>query len=76
MCLQAKYKPAGDKAVVIELENVVSKEINQRIRALMIAIEEKEIDGVLEVVPTYSSLMVHYEVQKISYDQLIKNLKF
>ncbi|ADL12037.1 5-oxoprolinase subunit PxpB [Acetohalobium arabaticum] len=75
MCLQAKYKPAGDKAVVIELENVVSKEINQRIRALMIAIEEKEIDGVLEVVPTYSSLMVHYEVQKISYDQLIKKLK-
>lgn len=75
MCLQAKYKPVGDSAVVIELKNVVSKEINQRIRALMIAIEEKEINGVLEVVPTYSSLMVHYEAQKISYDQLIKELK-
>lgn len=66
---------AGDKALTMEFGNSISKEVNNKIRSITVAIETRNITGIVELVPTYRSLMIHYNPLKISYDELINALQ-
>ncbi|SJZ85461.1 5-oxoprolinase subunit PxpB [Garciella nitratireducens] len=70
-----KYLQAGDQAVNIEFGNEISEEINRKIRAMTLTIEKEKIEGIVEVVPTYRSLMIHYNPLKVEYKRLINKLK-
>jgi KipI family sensor histidine kinase inhibitor len=72
---KTKYLIAGDKAIGLEFGNCISEEINEKIRAMTIAIETKNIDGIVEVVPTYRSLMVHYNPLILEYNELLERLQ-
>ncbi|TCO71492.1 5-oxoprolinase subunit PxpB [Marinisporobacter balticus] len=72
---EMKYLTAGEQAIVIEFGNEISEAINSKVRAMMIAIDKKNIDGIVEMTPTYRSLMVHYNPLKIDYDSILKQLK-
>ncbi|MCC5910401.1 MAG: 5-oxoprolinase subunit PxpB [Clostridiaceae bacterium] len=72
---KTKYLIAGDRALVMEFGNCISEEINEKIRAMTIAIETKNIEGVVELVPTYRSLMVHYNPLIIEYTVLLTTLQ-
>ena len=71
---QTKYLVTGDRALVMEFGNSISEEINSRIRSVGIAIEKSGINGITEIVPTYRSLMVHYDPMVIEYDVLLEKL--
>lgn len=72
---KTKYLIAGDRALVMEFGNSISEETNEKIRAMTIAIEARGIQGILEVVPTYRSLMVHYNPMVIEYNMLVITLQ-
>lgn len=72
---KTKYLIAGDKALVMEFGNNISEEINNKIRSMTVAIETQNIKEIVELVPTYRSLMIHYNPLKISYDELANTLK-
>ena len=57
---EVRYLVAGDSAVCVEFGNEISPEINKKIRAFKIAVEKSDIPGIVETVPTYRSLLVHY----------------
>ncbi|KAB2846285.1 MAG: 5-oxoprolinase subunit PxpB [Hyphomicrobiaceae bacterium] len=67
--------PCGDTALVIELGNVVDKALNARVLALAAAIERAAILGVSEVVPTFRSLMLHYDPLQTSHDAIKKEIE-
>lgn len=69
-----KYLLAGDRAVVMEFGNEISKEINAKIRNVVKSVDEAKIDGIEELLPTYRSLMIVYDPLKIEYSQLITTL--
>ena len=69
-----KYLSAGDKAVVMEFGNEISKEINAKIRNVVKLLDEAKIDGIVELLPTYRSLMIMYDPLKIEYSELISTL--
>ena len=69
-----KYLSAGDKAVVMEFGNEISKDINAKIRNVVKSVEEANIDGIVELLPTYRSLMIMYDPLKIEYSELILTL--
>ncbi len=75
MYTQTKYLVAGDSALVMEFGNSISAEINNRIRSVCIAMENSKIDGITEIVPTYRSLMIHYNPMIIEYDALMEKLQ-
>ena len=64
------FVPAGDQALVVELGNEISPEVNRLVRNLALAIERAAIEGVLDIVPTYRSLLVCYEPMAISAGEL------
>lgn len=70
-----KYMPSGDSALNVEFGNNITEEINKKIRAMTLAIEKNKIAGIVEIVPTYRSLMVHYSSLLIDYDELVCFLK-
>ncbi len=73
---KAQYLICGDSALNIEFGNEISEEINKKIRAASALIENREISGISEVVPTYRSLMIHYDPLIIEYEELISILKW
>ena len=66
---------SGDLALVIEFGNEISADINKKIRKMMDDIKKENIDGIIELVPTYCSLLINYDVLKIDYNTLVEKLK-
>ncbi|MDK2562245.1 5-oxoprolinase subunit PxpB [Romboutsia sedimentorum] len=75
MYKETKYLNAGDKALVIEFSDKISDEVNSKVRSMMIAINQRKLEYIVEIIPTYRSLMVNYNPLKIEYDELINSLK-
>ncbi|HJD38851.1 MAG TPA: 5-oxoprolinase subunit PxpB [Candidatus Blautia stercoripullorum] len=73
--MDVKFLIAGDRAVSVEFGKVICLETNEKVRMLEEKLQESPIDGVVEVVPTYCSLIVHYRPEVILYDELIQALK-
>jgi inhibitor of KinA len=57
---------SGDTALVVEFGDTVDRELNARVLALDAAIAQAGIAGVVETVPTFRSLMVHYDPRTTS----------
>jgi len=72
---EVRFLNAGDTAVTVEFGNEISEAINGRIRSFNIALQDSGIAGIVETVPTYRSLMVHYDPGVIRYASLEKKLK-
>ncbi len=53
--------PAGDTALVVEFGDGVDRRVNAHVLALARRLDEMRLDGVVETVPTFRSLMVHFE---------------
>jgi len=65
-----QIKPVGDCAIAIEFKNEISEEINNNVAALKSSIENAQIEGVLECIPTYRSITICYNPMLISFDEL------
>ena len=70
-----KCTSMSDTALLVEFDAVISPLVNQRVRKLMVGLTQKEIDGLVEIVPAYRSLLIHYNPCKISMGQLYKHVE-
>lgn len=70
-----RFLLTGDTSVCVEFGNEISESINAQIRAFNIALSSSSIPGIVETVPTYRSLMVHYDPEVIRYAPLMEKLK-
>jgi len=66
--------PSGDSAITVEFSRHIDDDANRRVLALDQAIANEPIAGVSETVPTYRSLLVHYDPTQIDFDTLGKKL--
>jgi len=71
----AKCLPFGDNALLIEIGNTISLEVNRRVIALNEAILKAKIQGIEELVPTYRSLLIRYNPLKTTYEQLVFRIR-
>ena len=67
---QPRFLLTGDTSLSVEFGNEISEAINRRIRAFGLALEAAAIPGVTELVPTYRSMMIHYDPEVIGYEAL------
>lgn len=65
-----RFLMAGDSALVAEFGNAITPEINARIRAFNIALEQRKLPGVLELLPTYRSVLIQYDPEIIGTEIL------
>ena len=50
---------AGDSSLLIEFGKEISPEVNQRIAATVQLMKEQHIEGVVDVIPAFCSLLVN-----------------
>ena len=69
----AEYRllDAGERALVVEFGSTVDPEINGKALALDAALSEARVPGVRETLPTYRSLMIHYDPLVVSRGELV-----
>ncbi|MDH3825924.1 MAG: 5-oxoprolinase subunit PxpB [Desulfobacterales bacterium] len=56
-----KFRIMGDRGFLVELGDEISRQINQKVRALFIGLAGHNLKGIKELVPGYRSLMVVYD---------------
>jgi KipI family sensor histidine kinase inhibitor len=66
--------PAGDTALVVEFGDRIDRQLSAWVLALKRRLNEIEIDGIVETVPTFRSLTVHYDPLALSSATLIAQI--
>lgn len=56
-----RFLPSGDTAVVVEFGDRIDRDLSDRVLRLSARVRASNMPGVVETVPTFRSLMVHYD---------------
>lgn len=72
--LPPRILPSGDAAITVEFSRRIDDDANRRVLALDRLIAAEPIAGVTETVPTYRSLLVHYDPLQVDFDTLAAQL--
>ncbi len=59
--------PLGDSSVLIQLGDEIDLAVNRRVHTLDARLRQYAIPGIVETVPAYATLLVHYDPLIISY---------
>ncbi|WP_077611886.1 5-oxoprolinase subunit PxpB [Clostridium sp. Marseille-P2415] len=63
-----KIKAVGDRAVLVELGDSISETTNRKVMELNKKIKEFYMEGILETVPAFCSILVCYDPLKTDFD--------
>jgi KipI family sensor histidine kinase inhibitor len=69
-----RFLPSGDSALTVEFGRDIDPLVNARVLALDARIG-RGVEGVLETVPTYRSLLVHYDPEATDFEALRTTLR-
>jgi inhibitor of KinA len=58
---RSQFRIMGDRSLLVELGDRISPDVNRRVRELFIMLKENPIEGVLETIPAYRSLLIIYD---------------
>lgn len=70
--MKPRIVPLGDSALLVQLGDEIDLPINRQVHALANLITNSSINGIVETVPAYATLLVHYDPLALSFTQ-IKN---
>jgi len=59
------FSPLGDRAVIIQLGTSIDESTHQLVRAVCARLDEDPIPGVVEYVPAFASVAVHYDPRRV-----------
>ena len=65
-----KIVPEGDSSILIVFEQTICPEVNQKIAAAAKLIKAQQISGIIDMIPTYCSLLINYNPLVIGYEAL------
>src|SRR4030042_3671874 len=56
-----KFLNMGDRGLLLEFGDEISRGINEKVKRMALAIQSDSTEGIVEIVPTYRSLLVLYD---------------
>lgn len=69
-----KIAAAGDSSILIEFGNEICPETNRKITTIMQLIKEQQIEGVVDMIPAFCSLLINYDPRIVSYEKMQKRV--
>lgn len=70
-----KILTVGDSSILIQFGNAIDPDINARIAATVALIKEQHIEGVVDIIPAFCSLLINYDPRVISYDRMRERME-
>jgi KipI family sensor histidine kinase inhibitor len=71
---ETRFLLMGDRGLLLEFGDEISFVVNEKVRRMALAIQSEAIEGIIETVPTYRSLLILYNPLILSIVELKKNL--
>ena len=68
--MKPTISPVGDCAISIDFGQVIDPKINRHIRQTIERIQELNLEGIIELVPTYCALLIQYDAMLYSYSDI------
>lgn len=68
------YRIMGDRALLVELGDGISPLVNKKVRELFLCLKNNRVEGVVETMPGYRSLLIVYDPLKITLSALKERL--
>lgn len=68
--MKPTISPVGDRAISIDFGQVIDPKINRHIRQTIERIKKLQLEGIIELVPTYCALLVEYDAMLYSYSEI------
>jgi KipI family sensor histidine kinase inhibitor len=65
----------GDRGLLLEFGDEISSEANEKVRRMTLAIQAASMEGIVETVPTYRSLLILYNPLILSTHEMKKRLQ-
>lgn len=69
-----RFLPAGEGGLVVEFGDDIDPATNARVYALADALAARPLPGLGEAIPTYRSLLVHFDPLRLEYERLRRHL--
>lgn len=73
--MKAEFLPCGDTALTVEFGKHIDRKLSGRILQLCRLIEAASLPGLVETVPTYRSLLIHYDPAETCQREIIEGLE-
>jgi len=72
---EPRIRPLGDSALRLQRGEGIDAEVHRRVRGACSALERAALRGVVEWVPGYTTVVVHYQPQVVRYSELCRSLE-
>jgi inhibitor of KinA len=72
---KARFRTAGDRGLLVEYGDVIDPDVNNKVRSMAIVMEDNPPEGVAEIIPTYRSLLIIYDLSITNPAELQKILE-
>lgn len=59
------FYPLGDSAITLDLGNKIDESINKKIIAFFHQLQDHPFEGLIDILPAYSSLTIYYDVMRL-----------
>ena len=66
---------AGDSSLLVEFGKEISPEINRKIAATVQLMRDQYIEGVVDVIPAFCSLLINYDPRVITYEEIRERIQ-
>lgn len=73
--MKPKIVALGDSAILVRLGDEIDLKTNQHVHALANLLATSSISGIIETVPAYATLLVHYDPLILSFAQIKDHLR-
>ena len=64
------FRVYGDQGLLMEFGSCISPKIHEVVRSMAIALDKDILAGIIEFVPTYRAITVHYDALVTSFAEL------
>jgi KipI family sensor histidine kinase inhibitor len=68
--MKPRFLPLGDAALLIELGDQIDSAVNRRVHTVDAWLRSRAPHGIVEFVPAYASLLVHYDPLVLSFAEV------
>jgi inhibitor of KinA len=71
----AEILRSSDQSFLVRFGNTISDEFHRQVMSYLSLLEEKKLAGVFHIQPAYSSILIRFNLLKISPEKLLKELE-
>lgn len=69
------FKLASVDSIIIYFGDEISPDVTSKVKTAYSCLQDLQLDGIIEIVPSYSSIFITYDIFKYDYESIVSKLK-